>query len=85
MLYISDSWFPEEINEGKLEYLFFLLGIVMFVDFVIFIFVAKCYKYKKIQTEETYEPVTIAAVREKQEPPGYHNLGYSDENFQTKL
>lgn len=80
-----DSWFPEEINEGKLEYLFFLLGIVMFVDFVIFIFVAKCYKYKKIQTEETYEPVTIAAVGEKQEPPGYHNLGYSDENFQTKL
>ena len=57
----------------------------MFVDFVIFIFVAKCYKYKKIQTEETYEPVTIAAVGEKQEPPGYHNLGYSDENFQTKL
>ena len=57
----------------------------MFVDFVIFIFVAKCYKYKKIQTEETYEPITIAAVGEKQEPPAYHNLGYSDENYQTKL
>ena len=57
----------------------------MFVDFVIFIFVAKRYTYKKIQTEETYEPITIAAVGEKQEPPAYHNLGYSDENYQTKL
>lgn len=73
------------MNKGKTEYLFFLLGILMFVDFVIFIFVAKCYKYKKIQTEETYEPITIAAVGEKQEPPAYHNLGYSDENYQTKL
>jgi peptide/histidine transporter 3/4 len=84
-LYISDSWFPKEMNKGKAEYLLFLLGILMFVDFVIFIFVAKRYTYKKIQTQETYEPITIAAVGEKQEPPAYHNLGYSDENYQTKL
>lgn len=75
-----DSWFPDEINEGKTEYLFFLLGILMFVDFVIFVFVAKCYKYRKTQAE-TYE----ATLPEKQAPPGYDNFVYADENYSTKF
>lgn len=41
-----DSWFPDEINDGKTEYLFFLLGILMFVDFFVFIIVAYFYKYR---------------------------------------
>ncbi|XP_052070570.1 solute carrier family 15 member 4-like [Mytilus californianus] len=42
-----DSWFPDEINDGKTEYLFFLLGILMLIDFVIFAIVAYFYKYRK--------------------------------------
>ncbi|XP_076074028.1 solute carrier family 15 member 4-like [Mytilus galloprovincialis] len=41
-----DSWFPDEINDGKTEYLFFLLGILMIINFVIFAIVAYFYKYR---------------------------------------
>ncbi|VDH95549.1 solute carrier family 15 (peptide/histidine transporter), member 3/4 [Mytilus galloprovincialis] len=82
-----DSWFPDEINEGKTEYLFFLLGILMFVDFVIFVFVAKCYKYRKTQAE-TYEAAIVPekqGIPENQAPPGYDNFVYADENYSTKF
>ncbi|XP_071129733.1 solute carrier family 15 member 4-like isoform X1 [Mytilus edulis] len=41
-----DSWFPDEINDGKTEYLFFLLGILMIINFVIFDIAAYFYKYR---------------------------------------
>lgn len=86
-LCFSDSWFPDEINEGKTEYLFFLLGILMFVDFIIFVFVAKCYKYRKTQAE-TYEAAIVPekqGIPENQAPPGYDNFVYADENYSTKF
>ncbi|KAL5018748.1 hypothetical protein ScPMuIL_004470 [Solemya velum] len=49
----SDPWFPDEMNNGKTEYLFFLLGGLMFLNFICFIPVAKCYKYKKSQERDT--------------------------------
>lgn len=80
-----DSWFPDEINEGQTEYLFFLLGILMFVDFVIFVFVARSYKYKAIKTDEKYESATIKPASEKNGLPGYDNLDFTNENYVTKL
>ncbi|CAC5373164.1 SLC15A3_4 [Mytilus coruscus] len=47
-----DSWFPDEINDGKTEYLFFLLGILMLVDFVLFAVVAYFYKYRKLDKDQ---------------------------------
>lgn len=73
-----DSWFPDEINKGKTEYLFFMLGILMFVDFIIFVFVAKAYKYR---TKEIYEKSVEPA--EKQGPPSYDNATFTDENHGT--
>ena len=43
---ILDAWFPDEINEGQTEKLFFLLGGLMLVDFIIFLLVARWYKYR---------------------------------------
>ncbi|VDI82769.1 Hypothetical predicted protein [Mytilus galloprovincialis] len=40
------SWFPDEINDGKTEYLFFSLGILMFINFFIFAIVTNFYKYR---------------------------------------
>ena len=40
-------WFPDEINDGYLEYYFFLLSALMFIDFAIFVVIAKRYKYVK--------------------------------------
>ena len=46
LYYLSDSWYPDELNDGQAEYLFFLLAGIMAVNFAVFVVVAKCYKYK---------------------------------------
>ncbi|XP_031564279.1 solute carrier family 15 member 4-like [Actinia tenebrosa] len=42
---IDKKWYPEDPNNGNLEYYFFLLSGLMFVNFLIFILVALNYKY----------------------------------------
>ncbi|XP_067670794.1 solute carrier family 15 member 4-like [Haliotis asinina] len=49
----DDPWLPDDINNGKAEYWFFLLGGMMFVNFIGFIFVARRYTYATHQTEES--------------------------------
>ncbi|XP_072051177.1 LOW QUALITY PROTEIN: solute carrier family 15 member 4-like [Amphiura filiformis] len=39
------EWFPDEINDGYLEYYFFLLAGLMLINFGIFVIIAKKYKY----------------------------------------
>ena len=46
--FISDPWFPNEINDGKLENLFFFLGGLMVLNIVVFIFIARSYKYRDV-------------------------------------
>lgn len=48
------DWFPDEINNGHLEYIFVLLSIILFLNFCLFLYVASCYKY----TRETNETVS---------------------------
>lgn len=54
----DDPWFPDEINEGKVENLFFLLGTLMIVFFLAFLPVAYKYKYR------TYSDHDVQAVPE---------------------
>lgn len=42
---IDKKWYPENPNNGHLEYYFFLLSGLMFVNFLIFLLVAYNYKY----------------------------------------
>lgn len=51
-LFIPDSWLQDDINKGKAENLFFLFAVLTFVNFILFIFVAKRYKYSKEQNNE---------------------------------
>ncbi|XP_022792580.1 solute carrier family 15 member 4-like [Stylophora pistillata] len=39
------SWYPQDLNAGKLENYFFFLAGVMFVNFLLFVFLARKYKY----------------------------------------
>lgn len=48
----ASDWFPKEPNNGHLEYLLFLLAALTFINLIIFIFVAKWYKYKKPDFEQ---------------------------------
>ncbi|XP_072018287.1 solute carrier family 15 member 4-like [Amphiura filiformis] len=40
-------WFPDEINDGYLEYYFFLIAGINLIDFGIFLLIAKRYNYVK--------------------------------------
>ena len=52
-----DSWYPDELNDGKVENLFFLMAGLMAVNFFVFIFVAKCYKYRRETEEIRYDVI----------------------------
>ncbi|CAG2248766.1 PHT [Mytilus edulis] len=48
----KDPWLPDDINNGKAENLFFLFAVLTFLNFILFIFVAKRYKNSKEQNNE---------------------------------
>ncbi len=41
----ADEWLPDDVNEGHLDYFFFLLAGLMVVNLLIYIPVAHFYKY----------------------------------------
>ena len=41
------SWYPQDLNNGKLENYFFFLAAIMLLNFVAFVFLAQRYKYVK--------------------------------------
>lgn len=42
----SGDWLPEDLNKGKLDYCFFLIAGLGFINFVYFLICAKWYRYK---------------------------------------
>ncbi|KAH3862535.1 solute carrier family 15 member 4-like isoform X2 [Dreissena polymorpha] len=69
----SSDWFPEEANDGHMEYMLFLLAVLSLLSLVAFIFVAKWYKYK----QPHFEGETVVL------PPPYENQSY--ESYDTKV
>ncbi|XP_076459423.1 solute carrier family 15 member 4-like [Babylonia areolata] len=47
----SDPWFPDEINNGHAEFLFYLMSALMGVFFLAFLVAAKFYKYRQPERE----------------------------------
>lgn len=88
--YFSDAWFPEEINDGKTENLFFMLAALMAVNTLVFVVVAYFYKYKS--PEET-QYLEVEKVVDPDKPPpyeqttgGFHeNPGNSEHPESTRL
>lgn len=75
----NDPWFPDEINEGKAEYLFFLIGGLMMLNFFAFVIVAKLYKNRaslkkkdELEKPEMYDKDPIIN-KDLQEESGYHD------------
>lgn len=86
----SDAWFPEEMNDGKTENLFFMLAALMAVNTLVFVVVAYFYKYKAPEEAQYLE--IEKAVDPNKPPPyeqttgGYHeNPGYSEHPESTRL
>ena len=54
---VSSDWYPEDPNQGHMEYFFFMMAGLMTLNFLLFLFIASSYKYKESssQSEETEE------------------------------
>lgn len=53
--FVLDPWLPDDINDGKLEYFFFLLAGLMALNFIIFVPVSKSYSYVEKEDDEENE------------------------------
>ncbi|KAF7825569.1 protein NRT1/ PTR FAMILY 8.1-like [Senna tora] len=42
------GWIPDNLNRGNLDYFYWLLSILSFLNFVVYVWVAKRYKYKNV-------------------------------------
>ncbi|XP_046563912.1 solute carrier family 15 member 4-like [Haliotis rubra] len=62
----DDPWFPNELNYGHAEYLFFLLGGLMLLDLMFFVPVARRYKYV---TPSLEAEVTVTSTHTEEEKP----------------
>lgn len=71
----ASDWYPKEPNNGHLEYMMFLLAALAGVNLLIFIFVARWYKYKVPEIDESI-PVESAY----DEKPAYDNRSYVNDN-----
>ena len=44
---VSSDWYPEDPNQGHMEYFFFMMAGLMTLNFLLFLFIASSYKYKE--------------------------------------
>ncbi|KAG9154743.1 hypothetical protein Leryth_014250, partial [Lithospermum erythrorhizon] len=51
----SGNWVAEDLNKGRLDYLYYLIAILQFLNFVYFVVIAKWYKYKVVETKTQEE------------------------------
>ncbi|KAL2509883.1 Protein NRT1/PTR FAMILY 8.1 [Forsythia ovata] len=42
------GWIPDNLNRGHLDYFYWLLAILSLVNFLVYLWIAKCYTYKKV-------------------------------------
>ena len=52
----NSDWYPsDDLNQGHMEYFYFLLAGLMLINFVVFSYIASSYKYKTVpkRTKET--------------------------------
>ena len=55
------SWYPQDLNAGKLENYFFFLAVVIFLNFLVFVYLARRYKY----VESSRIAVTVVEDQER--------------------
>ena len=41
------GWIPDNLNRGHLDYFFYLLAALSFLNFLVYLWISKRYKYKK--------------------------------------
>ena len=59
----SPGWVADNVNQGHMDYFFFTLAVIMAIVFVLYIFIAKRFVYRK-QEHITFEPEVVALAPE---------------------
>jgi peptide/histidine transporter 3/4 len=44
------GWIPDNLNRGHLDYFFWLLSVLSVINFVVYLWIAKWYRYKQATT-----------------------------------
>ncbi|CAG5117051.1 unnamed protein product, partial [Candidula unifasciata] len=71
-------WWSDEINDCKMEYLLFLLGGIMFINFLIFCVIAHFYKY---QDPATFEKTVNEDSTEDDKDVQVHQINGNSNHF----
>ncbi|XP_047331953.1 protein NRT1/ PTR FAMILY 2.11-like [Impatiens glandulifera] len=48
----GENWLAEDLNKGRLEYFYYLIGVIEILNFGYFLVCSKWYKYKRIEEDE---------------------------------
>ncbi|ESO87044.1 hypothetical protein LOTGIDRAFT_229242 [Lottia gigantea] len=76
----SDPWFPKDINNGKTEYLYFVLAGIMGVNFIVFVIIAVHYKYRVQQPLVSIPDDAIEDINITIDVKDFKNGGPTDYN-----
>ncbi|PNT77238.1 protein NRT1/ PTR FAMILY 8.1 [Brachypodium distachyon] len=56
------GWIPDNLNKGHLDYFFWLLAALSVLNFVVYLWIAKWYKYKVYKTAEPSSQIDTAST-----------------------
>ena len=68
----SPGWIAANINEGHLDYWFFTLAVLMLLNILVFVWIAKRYRYREHAVHRTVDPEALALAAD-----GRCGLAYS--------
>ncbi|KAK8518462.1 hypothetical protein V6N12_017609 [Hibiscus sabdariffa] len=49
----ENGWIPDNLNRGHLDYFFWLLAILNLLNFIVYLWIARWYTYKKVAQQST--------------------------------
>ena len=63
----TGNWLAEDLNKAKLDYFYFMLTGLMFVNFLYFLLMARWYRYKGTHDEVSYVVDTVDEETKQQD------------------
>ncbi|KAG2327952.1 hypothetical protein Bca4012_036987 [Brassica carinata] len=63
----TGNWLAEDLNKAKLDYFYFMLAGLMFVNFLYFLLMARWYRYKGTHDEVSYVVETVEEETKQQD------------------
>ncbi|PRW58143.1 NRT1 PTR FAMILY -like [Chlorella sorokiniana] len=51
----NGSWVPDNVNDGHMDYFFWMMAVLMALTLVVYVFIARSFRYKQI-THDTVDP-----------------------------